>query len=86
MTAEEARALVAAVRAGRALEVKWEGADAHCFLTVRYEAGQGLTGHWDEIPFDVLSPWRDVETRTWSEDELVAFLAGLRAGTAYLTG
>jgi len=83
MTREEAGALVAAVKQGRILEVKWEGPDAYCFLTVRWEPGDGLTGRWDEIPFDVLSPWREVETRTWGEEELVAFLADLR-GTAEL--
>jgi hypothetical protein len=85
MTLEEARARVAALRAGRTLEVKWEGADACCFLVVHYEAEHGFHGRGDEIPFDVLSPWRDLGTRTWSEDELVGFLADLPNGTAELT-
>ncbi|HSU12619.1 hypothetical protein [Longimicrobium sp.] len=78
MTEDEAEDLLAQVKAGRMLRVQYEGPDAHCSLTVRYEDGSGLIGSRSEIPFDVLSPWRDEVASAWSEDELVRFLTGLR--------
>jgi hypothetical protein len=85
VTPDACRELAAAVKQGRTLEVKWEGPDACCFLVVRYEAGHGFVGHQDEIPYDVLSPWPESAARTWSEGELIGFLAELRNGTAELT-
>ena len=85
MTAEEALALVADVKQGRTLEVKWEGPESHCFLVIRHDAERGFAGRFDEIPYDVLTPWPETTTRTWSEEELVDLLASLPNGTAELT-
>jgi hypothetical protein len=76
---------VAAVAPGRALDVKWEGDDASCFLVVRLDPGCGLVGTRDEIPFDVLSPWREPVTGTWSEEDLIRFLAEVGNATTEIT-
>ena len=85
MTAEEALTLAAQVKQGRTLEVKWEGPDAYCFLVVQHDAERGLVGRYDEIPYDVLTPWPETTTRTWSEEELAELLANLPNGTVQLT-
>jgi hypothetical protein len=85
VTVEEAARLVSAVKQGRTLRVKWEGADACCWLVVRLDASQAFAARVDEIPFDVLSPWRETQVQAWREQHLTDFLAGIRGGTAEIT-
>jgi hypothetical protein len=85
VTAEEALALAAQVKQGRTLEVKWDGPDSYCCLVVRHDAERGLVGRYDEIPYDVLTPWPETATRTWNEAELVELLTNFPNGTAELT-
>jgi hypothetical protein len=65
--------------------VSWEGPDAHCWLVVRREAGEELAVRCDGLPYDVLSPWRETQSRTWTEGELIELLAGIADGTVELT-
>jgi hypothetical protein len=74
MTHQEAAAVVAAVERGETRGLWWEGPDAYCSLYFRYDEGRGLfTGVTTELPFDVLSPFRE-GAQTWDADALLDYL------------